>query len=242
MPGRCAIDAMFALRQVIERYREGQVDLHIAFIDLKKAFDRVPRDELWNCMRERQIPDKYVRLIQDMYKGGITAVRSSVGMTNQFEVKVGVHQGSALSPFLFTIMMDTITEELREKPPWSMLYADEVVLCAESKAGVEEKLELWRRALEDRGLKISRSKTEYMKSTADQNGGEGLLMQGETIRRVEKFRYLGSVIHQSGEMGEEIQSRVQAGWNSWRKVSGVLCDRKLSARLKGKIYKTIVRP
>ncbi|KAK3546973.1 hypothetical protein QTP86_007443 [Hemibagrus guttatus] len=46
----------------------------------------------------------------------------------------------------------------------------------------------------------------------------------------------------NGECGKEVKKRVQAGWNGWRKVSGVLCDQKISARIKGKVYRTVVRP
>ena len=46
----------------------------------------------------------------------------------------------------------------------------------------------------------------------------------------------------NGECGEEMKKRVQAGWNGWRKTCGVICDRRMPAKTKGKVYKTIVRP
>ncbi|KAK3574713.1 hypothetical protein QTP86_015385 [Hemibagrus guttatus] len=56
------------------------------------------------------------------------------------------------------------------------------------------------------------------------------------------IKYFGSTVQSNGECGKEVKKRVQAGWNGWRKVSGVLCDRKISARIKGKVYRTVVRP
>ena len=66
MPGRSTIDAIFILKQTIEQYREGQKDICVTFIDLEKAYDRVPREEIWRTMRERLVPEKYVKLVQDM--------------------------------------------------------------------------------------------------------------------------------------------------------------------------------
>ena len=70
MPGRSTTDAIFILKQTIEQYREGQKDICVTFIDLEKAYDRVPMEEIWRTMRERLVPEKYVKLVQDMYGTG----------------------------------------------------------------------------------------------------------------------------------------------------------------------------
>ncbi|KAK3565784.1 hypothetical protein QTP86_015050 [Hemibagrus guttatus] len=151
--------------------------------NLEKAYDRVPREELWYCMRKSGVAGKYVRVVQDMYERSRTVVRCAVGQTEEFNVEVGLHQGSALSPFLFAIVMDQLSEEVRQESPWTMMFADDIVICSESREQVEENLERWRFALERRGMKVSR-------------------------------------IQSNGECGKE----------------------KISARIKGKVYRTVVRP
>ncbi|KAK3509487.1 hypothetical protein QTP70_035130, partial [Hemibagrus guttatus] len=240
MPRKSTTDAIFALRILMGKYRDGQRELHCVFVDLEKAYDRVPREELWYCMRKSGVAEKYVRVVQDMYERSRTVVRCAVGQTEEFKVEVGLHQGSALSPFLFAIVMDQL-EEVRQEPPWTMMFADDIVICSESREQVEENLERWRFALERRGMKVSRSKTEYM-CVNEREGSGTIRLQGEEVKKVQEFKYLRSTVQSNGECGKEVKKRVQAGWNGWRKVSGVLCDRKISARIKGKVYRTVVRP
>ena len=166
MPNRNTTDAIFALRQLVEKYRDGQKDLHCIFIDLEKAYDRVPRQEVWNCLRLKEVGEKYIRIIQGMYKDSNTLVRCAAGDTDEFEVTVGLHQGSALSPFLFAVVMDCMTREVQREAPWNMLFADDVVVCSETKEEVEQRLEMWREAIKVRGIRVSRQKTEYLKLKA----------------------------------------------------------------------------
>ena len=174
-----------------------------------------------------------------MYDEATTTVRSAAGLTEEFKVGVGLHQGSALSPFLFAIIIDRLTEDIRKDAPWDMLFADDIVLCRQNHKELEEDLEIWRNSLERRGLKVSRSKTEYLR-VEGVDDGEELKLQGEKVKKTKNFKYLGLTVSNDGRC-EEVR-RIQAGWMSWRKVSGVLCDRKLSAKVKRKMYKSVVRP
>ncbi|KAF3698257.1 hypothetical protein EXN66_Car013938 [Channa argus] len=75
MPRNSTRDAVFALRMLMEKYREGQRELHCVFVDLEKVYDRVQREELWYCMRTSGVAEKYVRVVQDMYESCKTVVR-----------------------------------------------------------------------------------------------------------------------------------------------------------------------
>ena len=137
--------------------------------------------------------------------------------------------------------MDKLTEDIRKDAPWDMLFADDIVLSRQNHRELENDLEIWKNALERRGLKVSRSKTEYLKA-GGVDDGEELKLQGEKLKKVKNFKYVGSKVSSDGRWGEEVRRRIQAGSMSWKKVFGVLCDRKFSARVKGKMYKSVVRP
>ena len=92
MSVRGTTDAIFAARQVIEKHREMQKELNLVFLDHARAYDRVPRQEVWMCLREQGVPEKYVRLVKDTYEDARTQVKTSIGLTGKITVRVGLHQ------------------------------------------------------------------------------------------------------------------------------------------------------
>ena len=244
MPGRSTMEAIFLVRQLMERYREHKKDLHMVFIDLEKAYDKIPRNVMWWALEKHKVPAKYITLIKDMYDNVVTSVRTSDVDTDDFPIKIGLHQGSALSPYLFALVMDEVTRGIQGDIPWCMLFADDVVLVDDSRTGVNRKLELWRQTLESKGFRLSRTKTEYMmcgfSTTSCEE--EEVSLDGQVVPRKDTFRYLGSMLQEDGGIDEDVNHRIKAGWMKWRQASGILCDKRVPQKLKGKFYRTAVRP
>jgi hypothetical protein len=92
------------------------------FIDLENAYDKVPRNT-W-ALQKHKVSSKYITLIKDMYDNVVINVRTSDGATNDFPINIGLHQGSALSPYLFVLMMDEVTRDIQGDIPWCMLFGD----------------------------------------------------------------------------------------------------------------------
>ena len=155
-----------------------------------------------------------------------------------------MHQGSALSPYLFILVLDELLKGVVKEVPWCMLFADDMVLIAESEEEVETLLEKVRMALESKGLRVNREKTEHMESRwkEEQEGLGKVILQGVLLNKVKEFRYLGAYIEEGGEWDREVERKVQAGWCKWTEASGVLCDRRMPLKLKGKFYSMVVRP
>jgi hypothetical protein len=228
----------------MERYREQKKDLHMIFIDLEKAYDKVPSNVMWWALQKHKDSSKYITLIKDMYVNVVTSVRTSDGDTNDFLINIRLHQGLSLSPYLFALVMDEVTRDIQAGIPWCMLFADDMVLVDESRTGVDQKLELWRRTLEAKGFRLSRTKTEYMKcdfSTTTQKERD-VRLDGQVVPKKDIFRYLGSMLQKNGNIDEDVSHRIKAGWLKWRQASGVLCDPRVSLKLKDKFYRTAIRP
>ena len=62
------------------------------------------------------------------------------------------------------------------------------------------------------------------------------------LNKVKEFRYLGAYVEEGGELDREVERKAQAGWCKWREASGILCDKRMPLKLKGKYYSTVVRP
>jgi hypothetical protein len=132
------MEAIFLIRQLMERCREQKKDLHMVFIDLEKAYDKVPRNIMWWALQKHKVSTMYITLIKDMYDNVVTSVQTSDGDTNDFPINIGLHQGSALNPYLFAL--DEVTRDIQGDIPWCMLFADDVILVDESKTRVGQKL------------------------------------------------------------------------------------------------------
>ena len=115
--------------------------------------------------------------------------------------------------------MDVLTEYIENDPPWAMVSANDMVLCAMTREEAEEDLETWRVVFESHGLKISRTKTAYLPSptndTEPTNGTE------TTVNGVEaSFRYIGSTSTSEEGSQADVKNRIRIGWMKWKELQG----------------------
>ena len=137
--------------------------------------------------------------------------------------------------------MNVLTENKEKDPPWAVMFANDLVLGAMTREEVEEDLETWRVVFERHGLKIGRTKTEYLPSPTNDTETTVKVVDAE-LPTVTSFKYLGSIFTSEGGSQDEVTNRIRIEWMKGKEVSWVMCDRKMPVELKDKVFKTILRP
>ena len=164
------MDAIFIVMRM-QDYQKKEKKLYMCFVDLEKAFDRVPRKVMKWTMRKKGLSEVMVRSVMRLYDGTKTRVRVESVYSEEFEVKVGVHQGSVLSPLLFAIVVEVITENVKMGVVNELMYADNLVIMSKDMEDLKERFWNWKDALESKGLKVNTRKTKVMVSGSEGNCG-----------------------------------------------------------------------
>ena len=110
----------------------------MCFVDLEKAFDRVPRRVMEWAMRKKGLPKILVKAVMSLYEGAELKVSVGSGLSKEFSMKVGVHQGSVLSRLLFAMVINEVMKNAREGWMKQILYADDLVLMGKTMEELRE--------------------------------------------------------------------------------------------------------
>ena len=184
----CA-DAIFALQQLGERAVEFDEDLMLAFIEQKKAFDCVNREELWAVLEDYGVHAELLDGIRALYKDSEAMIRTDGGNTNWFDVTSGVRQGCVLSPLLLIVYMDRVTREANgdETKLIDSLFADEMSLMHKEESELQEHVAALDEAVENYGMRISMEKTRVMNIGRDSKELKTEI-KGKQLTQVKEFK------------------------------------------------------
>ena len=143
VPGKGTAHALFILKRMQEEFHGREKKVYLCFVDLEKAFDRVPRKVMEWALRKKGLAEVLVQAVMSLYEGSGMKVRVGSGTSKEFGVSVGVHQGSVLSPLIFAIVVDVVTEHARERLLNEILYANDLLLMSESMDDLRERFHKW---------------------------------------------------------------------------------------------------
>ena len=224
-------------------------DLFACFVDLEKAYDRVPRDKLWKVLQEYDVDGQLLRTIKSFYCRLEVCVRVNGKQSKPFHVGVGLRQGCVLSPLLFIVYMNWIDKcsqadkcaTIGNGKIRRMQFADDLVPLSSTESGLQRALNSFADACNTAGMKISTAKTEVLHLS--RNPDQCVLqMNGATLKQVEKFKYLGVCIYEWRKARRRTRYRTRIGKASavMRALHySVVMKQELSKKAKLSIFKAV---
>ena len=205
--GRSAADNLFVLNTILAKAKETGQQVHKSFVDIKKAYDSVSRDILWDKLAKLGFGQVFIQCLKTIYSDD--CITTSIGdrTTRQIYLSRGVRQGCSLSPLLFALYISDLGHDLcktgegfdiEDVNICSLFFADDIVLLSPSAAGLKKLLDITQKHFKLLKLSFSKNKTQVIS-----NSVTDFTINGDTdeeiftLEKVLEYKYLGLETHRS---------------------------------------------
>ena len=248
MPDKGTRNAIYVIKRMQERNKEMQKIFY--FIDYTKAFDRVEHNILFEILNDFDFADKDIRVLQSLYFRQQANVRVNNELSDYTDLKRGVRQGCIASPDLFSLYTEMIMRHSDDEPGVNMgghninniRFADDTGLIAGSQEDLQNLLNVINERSEKFGMKINTAKTEVMiMNNWDKEKAE-IMLNGVTLKQVEKFKYLGRWITSDGSCSTDIKCRIAEAKTAFTEMRSILSNLKMPFKLRYRILNCYVIP
>ena len=256
-PGRSTLSQILTLRRIIEEITFCNKSAGITFVDFSKAFDSIHRDQMFEILQLYGIPRSMIDAIRVLYTNTSSSVLTPDGETDPFDITAGILQGDTLAPFLFILVVDyilrlsvdTISERgLEYQPRRSSRYpalhvtdadfADDIALLAGSLSDAQALLTSLESAANCVGLYLNDKKTEFMALNTHDHHIQLQTLNGNFLKCVEDYKYLGSYIHNSEK---DFSIRKGLAWSACNKLDKIWKS-NLDKNIKISTFRVTVEP
>ena len=243
-------DQIATLHIIIEQSLEWQSTLYLNFIDFQKAFDSVDREVTWKLLQHYGIPPVFMNLIQQLYDNATCQVIHNGKLTEPFDVKTGVRQGCLLSPMIFLMVVDWVmretTKDGKTGVQWTLTqcledldFADDLCLMSQKQQHLQLKTDKLTEEAAKTGLQVNTEKTEVMKVLNKQQAP--ITLNGNSLKEVDSFTYLGSVVSVTGGADEDVKARTGKARHAFITLRPVWRSTAISTRNKLRIFNSNVK-
>ena len=266
---RGTTDAIFSLRRLIELHRNQTKPLYIVYVDIKKAFDSLPRDAIWEVLRNINIKGTLLEMIQVLYKNTTADVKLGTTTSVTFETTTGVKQGCAMSGTLFIAVFDAILRTCTRDHnsgitvKWRipkgrkcrgdtvggtegvghLAYADDLCICSNDINKLRNTSAALASTLEYWGLSININKTKIQVLQQEKVARPvSIMIKGQELEQVKVFMYLGSIIEENGEINATISHNIRSAWSKIKYLDRLWNNSTLSRNTKTRFFKAFVIP
>ena len=260
---RSCIDQLYSLQCIIHNCIEFNLPLYINFIDFKAAFDSINRDFIWKAFEHYGLPTKYINIFKAFFRRTESAVRVNGELTRWFNVESGTGQGDVQGPPIFNLVINwglELAEKFKnisrgftlqrrqssrqpEKCVIDLDYADDIAAMDDSAEGLQETTDNVAKYCSIGGLKMNAKKTETMvigKDTSQlplpKERTLDITVDGNSVKQVTQFTYLGATITSDGKIDKEISVRIGKATGAFNQLNNVWKNQNISINNKVRIY------
>ncbi|XP_022203759.2 uncharacterized protein LOC111060407 [Nilaparvata lugens] len=256
-PGRQTQDHIFSIRSICSKSIEKGKQVYLAFLDLRAAFDTVSKEALWETLAAKNVPQKLQRAIKSVFNNVTAVVRTCGQISGPLQMRRGIKQGDSLSPLLFTMVMDEIHKickrrtgrmtvghwNLRPIFAQALLFADDIVLIADSERKLKAAVIEWNEEIKRKGMELNINKSKVM--VVNGTEGERVIMEveGRQMEQVKSYEYLGTIINEDGKLDEELRNRINKASRAYYGTKDCIFGKKeVGTMVKNRVYKSIIEP
>ena len=203
-PNRRTTDAIFILTTAIQDYKRRHKPVYACFVDFARAFDSVEHTLLWKKLARMGLSNKILHILQDMYLKATSRVKVNGALTNPFSCDIGVRQGCNLSPLLFILFVSDLETHLKTNGAGSisvsnsrvslLMFADDVVLLAETQEGLQTSLHLLNQYCLTSALSVNTEKTKVVIFNKQRGCSPDFRINMKEIQVLSDYKYLGIVL------------------------------------------------
>lgn len=257
--GHRTTDQIFVLRTLIEQQRMAGTPLYVCFVDFQKAYDTVPRDQLWFKLERMGIQGFILDAIRALYADVPVCIRTRAGLTATFQSLMGVKQGCPLSPTLFGLYIDDFESVLLQQsvglylpsmggeavPP--LLYADDLALISTNREGLQRQLNALGAYADRWGLTLNIPKTKVVVFVPPRKHVKAstthFVYKGEALDIVASFKYLGIELHGTQPFGSAAKRLAMSGSKALHALRRRCAELGISCpSLTIELFDSLVRP
>ena len=235
---------IFTARQLQEKCQEQNVDLYMTFVDLTKAFDTVSRDGLWKIMAKFGCPPRFIAMVRQFHDGMQARVQNDGEFSEPFEVTNGVKQGCVLAPTLFSMMFSAMLMDAFQDSdtgfPIRYRFDGNIFNLRRLQAKTKVQTDVLDELLYADDMDKNANTEAKMQRAMDQ---VSITVNGQKLKVVDKFTYLGSTLSRAVHIDDEITARIAKASVAFGRLRANVWERngiKLDTKLK--VYKAVVLP